>query len=533
MNENIDVTQKNAKVEEFLRRPGYQMNFRHALYTVYRLKKLTEKKERKAELARFASESHFLLRRTLDPGLYRFVKKEMMNRGWYWRQVKELGYLILLDVLHSEDATPTRAARKHGVPPNITRDFSTEWVTGRQLQRIRRENYPEIFFTPTRDTKITKDKRSTRFSTIFSDMSGVDEADWEAAFQILIVQDMARLSYTEKIREMRELHAGLRMVDPDDISNLRKFWGYQKTSLRIITSKFGRASKEASWIIPHIAKGTLILEAIYQLIDDAVALRWYRTIKSENKKLEMLRKKYPLRYTREDASKAVKENFEWFKDPVLVADYVFRGMHAYNQIGEFRAALYLLDECLKQIPLEEEDRGLCYHNIAWIHRMTERPRKFLIWLRKALATFEKLNNPFHETITWVFIAEAYYLLNNPQKSNDAAQQAKNILSNSNLSNFKLTEAYLCIADCAYRVKNRSWEKEALISALKPASELEDPECFLYFNQRLIDLEAGRDTLETEKESGKVKRPPLFRWYKEGSERFVPLSPRASNQRPAS
>ena len=100
MNENIDVTQKNAKVEEFLRRPGYQMNFRHALYTVYRLKKLTEKKERKPELARFASESHFLLRRTLDPGLYRFVKKEMMNREWYWRQVKELGYLILLDVLH-------------------------------------------------------------------------------------------------------------------------------------------------------------------------------------------------------------------------------------------------------------------------------------------------------------------------------------------------------------------------------------------------------------------------------------------------
>lgn len=524
MKENMDVPQEDAKAREFVQKPGYRMNFRHALYTVYRLRALTDEKERKGELTRFASESWFLLRRTIDPGFYRFVRKEMMKGDWYWRQVKELGYLMLLGMLHPKMATPTSAAKKPKVIANAAKDFPTIWATERQLQRIRRENYPELFFTSSRNAE-TRDKRLIHYSTIFDDMALIEESDRHAAIEILIVHDAARLPYTERIGEMRLFHAGLRMVDPDDVSDLRKFWEYQRASLGIITLKFGHASKEVGWLVPHIEKGTLVLETIYRFIDDAVALRWYRRIKSANKKTQLLRKKYPLKYTREDAIRSVKENWERFKDPILVADYVFRGTVAYEKMRKYPAVLYLLEECLKQLPLEEEDRGLCHHNIAWIYRMMKRPRKYLIWLRKALATFEKLDSSFNEGITWAFIAEAYHLLNNPQKSTYAAQRAKDIILNSNLNNFKLTEACLCMADCAYRVRDRLWEKEALTAALKPASELEDPERFLYFNQRLMDLEAGRDTLIAEDEPGKVKRPPMFAWHIEGTELYVPLSPR--------
>ena len=522
----MGVRETNEKMNDFLRKPGYQMNFRRALYTAHRLKNLNAE-ERKAQLIRFTSESQFLLRRTIDPGFYRFVKREMIKKGWYWRQVKELGYLILLDILHPENATPTQAAKKPKISSKDTNDFSAEWLTGRQLQRIMRENYPEIFFTPSSGVKITKDKRLVRYSTIFSDMSEVNEADWQTAFQILMAQDMARLPYSDITYKMRFFHASLRLVDPDDVFSLLKFWKFQKTSLRIITANFGHTSKEKSWLIQHIRKGTFVLDFIYQLIDDAVALRWYKTIKSENKKARLLHKNFPLIYTKEDAKKAVEENFRWFKDPVLVADYIFRGIFALNQMGKYKVSLYLLEECLKQVPLEKEDKGLCYHNIAVTYRLMQKPRKYLIWLNKALSTFKELDNPFNTGTTWAYIAEAYHLLNRPDRSKEAEKRSKRILSNSNLNNYQQMEAYLYTADCAYRIKNRKWEREAVISALKPTSELEDPKYFLYFNQRLMDLDAGKDTLKAEEEPGRVKRPPLVRWFKEGSERFVPLSPRSS------
>lgn len=502
------------------------MNFRHALHTANRLKNLTAE-ERKAELIRFSNESHFLHRRTIDPSFYRFVKRKLIKKPWYWRQVKELGYLILLDILHPENATPTRAAKKPRISSKDTKDFSAEWVTGRHLQRIMRENYPEIFFTPSRDVKIHKDKRLTRYSTIFSDMSEVDKADWQIAFQILMAQDIARLPYSDETYKIRLFHASLRLVDPDDVFSLRKFWEFQKASLRIITANFRHASKDTSWLIHHIKKGTFVLEFVYHFIDDAVALRWYKTIKSENKKVRLLHKKFPLKYTKEDAKKAVEENFIWLKDPVLVTDYVFRGISAYNHICKYDVSLYLLEECLKQLPLLELDKGLCYHNIAWTYRLMGKPRNNLIWLKKTLITFEELNDPFDTGITWAYIAEAHHLLNKAKKCINAMKRSKEILSTSNLSNYQKMTAYLDLADCSYRIRNRAWEREALELGLKAAYKLEDQNYFLYFNQRLFDLDAGKDTLKSEMEPGKIKRPPLFRWHIEGSERFVPLSPRSS------
>lgn len=516
----MNITDEGEKIREFLLKPGYQMQFRHALYTTQKLKD-SKKEKRKSVLTCFTDESQFLLRRTTDPGFYRFVKKEEINRGeLFWSQIKELGYLILLDLLHPENATPTQAAKK---PKNS----SISWVTDRQLRRIRND-YPEIFFTPSRETKKKiKDKRFSRYSTVFSDMSNIKESDKKDVMNILLAQDAARLPYNWIIGEVRAYHANLRMVDPDDIAGLQRFWEYQKKSLRVITSNFGRVSQE-SWLIPHIEKGSLVLEHLYQLIEDAIALRWYRTIKSKDKKARLLHEQYLLKYSKEDAVIAVKQNLQWFQDPVKVVDYIFRGAVAYTQIGKYDAALFLYEECLKQISLEKEDEGLCYHNLAIIYRMKQKPRKYLIWLNKALTTFKELENLYNIGITWSFIAEAYYLLNKTQKSNDAINQSKKVLSCLELSSIQKAEAYLHMADFAYRMKNRALEREAIVLALAASSEIDDPQYILYFNQRLIDLDIGKDTLNAEKEPGKVNRPPLFKWHKEGSEVFIPISPQSSN-----
>jgi len=521
----MDVAQEHEKVREFVQKPGYQMQLRHALYTTQKLQQLN-KREKRAEAIRFANESHFLLRRTIDPGFYRFVKKsELKRKNWYWNQVREIGYLILLDVLHPEKATPTRAARK---PKPTSDSLLDSWVTERHLRRVRR-NYPELFFTPPMKTgKRIKDKREIRYSTIFSDMSDVDESDWRAATEILAPLYLGRLPYGGIIHETRTLHAALRMVDPEDIVGLERFWELQKASLKIIVHRFGHATQE-EWLIRHISEGSVVLEAIYQLVDDAVALRWYRTMKSEAKKSSLLRENHPLSYSREEAKTAVEQTFKWCTDPVTAVDLVWRGAGAYSQIGKHKVALWLYEECLQQ-PIEEEDRGLCLHNMAWTYRVMGKPRKYLIWLNKALATFEDLKSPFNTGITWAFIAEAYHLLKKPQKYNEAIQRSKSILSQSNLEDAKLAQAYLDVADCAMRTGNRAWEREAVMSGFKAASKLEDIEYALYYNQRLTDLNAGKSTLSAEMEPGKLRRPPIFRWHREGSEMFLPLSPKSSKHK---
>jgi tetratricopeptide (TPR) repeat protein len=508
------VAQEYEKVREFQRKPGYQMQLRHALYTIHKLEQLKQN-ERKVELTRFANESHFLLRRTIDPGFYRFVKKrELKRKNWYWNQVRELGYLILLDVFHPEKATPTRAARK-------SKSISESWVTERHLRRVRR-NYPELFFTPPKETgRKTNDEREIRYSTVFTDMSGVDKSGWRAAAELLATMDLARLPYRGRIHEIRALHAALRMVDPDDIIGLERFWERQKASLKIIEYQFGNATHE-EWLIHHIEKGSRVLETIYQLIDDAVALRWYRTIKSEVKKVRLLRERHPLSYSRVDAKTAVEQTFKWCEDPVRAVDLVLRGASAYSKL-KYKIVLRLYEECLKQ-PIEEEDRGLCLHNMAWNYRMMGKPRKYLIGLKKALNTFENFKSSFDTGITWAFVAEAYHLLKYRVKYNEAIQQSKSILSQSNLEDTKLAKAYLPVADCAMRTGNHAWEREAVVSGLKASSKLEDLEYFLYYNQRLTDLDAGKPTPYAEMEPGKLRRPPVFRWYVEGSELFVPLSP---------
>lgn len=497
------------------------MQLRHALCTAHRLKQLN-KSERKTQLKRYASESHFLLRRTADPGFYRWVKKvELKRKSWYWNQIRELGYLILLDVLHPENATPTRAARK----PKPTSDSPLDsWVTERHLRRVRK-NYPELFFTPPKTTgKKTKDKRETRYSTVFTDMSELDESDWRTATVILAAECLERLPYAEDVYEVRRLHAALRMVDPDDLTGLERFWELQKASLEIIVDRFGYATHE-EWLLRHIKKATGVLEVVYQLIDDAVALRWYRTIKSEAKKARLLREEHPLRYSREDAVTAVEKTFKWFKDPVTSVDLIWRGAVAYLELGKHEVALWLYGECLKQ-PLEEEDKGLCLHNAAWAYRMKGRPRKYLIWLKKALTTFEALDDSFNIGTTWAYLAEAYHLLKNHHKCSEAIQRSKTILRESNLRDVKLAEAYLHMADCAMNIGDRLWEREAVELGFKAASRLENIGFALYYNRRLTDLEAGKSTADAEMESGRQRRQSVHRWHIEGSEVFVPLPPKA-------
>lgn len=524
MNPNIPSKEEIVEVEEFFRRPAYQMTYRHALYAARNLKRMQNFEQKKAEAKKFARDESFLFRFSHDYFFYRAVRKKEMRKKWYWNQIREIGYLILLDLLHPENAFPTKSEKKPKKPANAANSLPSDWLKDRQLRRIRK-NYPEVFFIPLNSKQNKNDQRLIRYSTIFNNMPLENDEDWPTALQLLAAQDTARSPWIEQIEKVRETVAGLRMVDPDDIAGLEKFWAMEIRSLEIITANF-QQSTDHKWLVPLIKERTSIVDYMYQFIDKAVALRWFRTIKSEEKKERLLRQKYPIRYSKEDARRAVELTFRWFEDSVKATDLVFRGACAYGFMGKLEIERSLYKECLKQ-PLELKDKGLCCHNIACTYRMMGKPRKYLGWLEKALPVFQEIESQFDAGITWAYIAEACYIKGNRQKYDNAKIVSKSILSASNLTDLQLAEAYLCVADCAMRIGDRAWEREAVVSGFLAASELEDLYTATYFSQRLGDLDAGKRTFEAEQETGKLKRPSIFfRWYRD-SIQFIPITPKSN------
>jgi tetratricopeptide (TPR) repeat protein len=482
--------------------------------------------QKKTEARKFARDESFLFRFSHDYFFYRAVRKKEMRKKWYWNQIREIGYLILLDLLHPENAFPTKSEKKPKKPANTSNSLPSDWLKDRQLRRIRK-NYPEVFFTPLDSKQNRSDQRLIRYSTIFNDMPLENDEDWPTALQLLAAQDIARSPWIGQIEKVRETVAGLRMVDPDDIDGLEKFWAMERRSLEIITANFLQ-STDHKWLVPLTKKRTNIVEYIYQFIDKAVALRWFRTIKSEEKKERLFRQRYPIQYSREDARRAVESTFRWFEDPAKATDLVFRGACAYGYLGKFEIERSLYKECLRQ-RLELKDKGLCCHNIAFTYRMMGKPRKYLGWLEKALAVFQEIGSQFDIGITWAYIAEAYYMKSNWQKYENAKSMSKSLLSTLNLTDLQLAQAYLCVADCAMRIGDRAWEREATVSGFLAASELDDLYAATYFSQRLGDLDAGKRTFEAEQEVGKLKPPPIFRWYRD-SIQFAAITPKSNELR---
>ena len=486
------------------------MTPRHALYTAHKINSMRSLQEKKREAKKFADDEHFLLKFTHDYFFYRSVKKNEITKQGYWTQVREISYLILLDLLHPEKAIPTESWKKpkHSAP--TVDGSSANWLGERQLRRIREEEYPEVFYTPHDCHQNKKDQRETRYLTVFSDMPLENDESWSLAKTLLTSLDIARAEFTDDYMKVRPVMAGLRMVDPEDLIGLEKFWHIQKHCLEILTSKY-KQSTHNKWLPLVLKERTNILEHMYQFIDQAVALHWYRNIKSEQKKERLMHERAPWIYTEEDAKKAVALTFKWFENSPTSMDIIARGADTYVYLGMFNIALSLYDECLKQPQIDMSEKGYCYYKIAYTHWENNEFQKSLDSLMKSLAVYEEQGKKITIGIIWGYIAEVNKLLKNDEKYEEAKHQSKTVLSTANTSRESLTHAYLDIADCAQRVKDRDWEKKALKIAIESASKLDDLTLATYISQRIGDLMAGKDTYLAEQELGKLKRPSASKW----------------------
>ena len=344
------TSEEREELNRYMENPAFQMTPRHALYTAHKVH-LKSHAEKEREIKKFVGEEQFVLRFKHDYFFYRFVKNHEMSKEWYWTQMRELSYLILLDLLHPEKAMPTESWKKPKQSAPTGNGSSTDWLGERQLRRIR-EEYVEVFYTPHDCHQNKKDQRQTRYLTVFSDLPLERDESWDLALTMLASMDIARAEFIDDYMKVRPVMAGLRMVDPEDLIGLERFWKIQKKCLEILTDKY-KQSTNNKWLPLVLKERTNMLEVLYQFIDQAVALQWFRTIKSDQKRQQVQSQNVPWTYTEEDARKAVDINFKWFENSVTATDLIARGAETYAYLEMYKVALSLYNECLKHPMIQE------------------------------------------------------------------------------------------------------------------------------------------------------------------------------------
>jgi len=509
------------KNQQMLEKSIWDLRLRHKVYHIKLWNEMPDD-EAKKDAERVSNESMFIKKVELYPGFYQKVKKEMENVDWTQNHIDELTYLILLDALHPDKSTMKNAE----VTFKDFRDDIDERMTTRQRRTLIREYYPEVFFTPPESmAPDLKDKRVSPFKSIFQDLPPMDEKEVKMAEEMISFEDFVVKQKITNRNKRLKLNAGLRMVQPEDMISLRKFWKSAKKSLNAIKEKHGEPNEDKYNMQSIIKNRTRELEVFYKFVWNAVAMRWFRK-KKKNVQKRLFSKKYPVTYTKEDAVRAVEENLSWFEDPVQVFDLINRGAKAYIEIEKPQIALYLYQEALNQIKsLDDFFQGICRLNLSSCYKFMEKPKKALLELDNALDIWKEIDDQYYLGIGLAYKGEIYQIENQIDEADKAFEKSMDILDSIDIDNEKMARGYLDIADCGARINNQDLEKTALRSAIEELDPSQNTdELFLYLNQRLLDVESGKDSMKAEQEPGKLKHPGEFPWYKPTPDSFVPIHP---------
>jgi tetratricopeptide (TPR) repeat protein len=496
-------------IDAFLRQPNFQLTYRHALYTVNKMKKAKCQNDVGDILYAFVNERGFLFKYSMDYGFFRSVKKNEFKTSLYWNELRKLCYLVLLDLLHPEKATPSNAERKSQELLARSGQFENNWVPISNFQRIRKM-FPELFLRPNKINKTRgkrrDDQRIKRYSTIFSQIPEIDEKDRDHAFLLMMLEHFSGSSHLEEMQEQSELMTGLLTVDPEDLECLQRFWMIVKHCLAVLNRNYGQPS-ENLWLIEHINAKTRVLASLYHYIDLAIILRTAKTIKSENKKWLLAYQNLEANYSIDDAKKAVELLVRWVPNQIETFNYVVQGARAYSSIGNHDIAIDLLNEIYNKNSLTGQTLGLYYRNVGAIYREKREYKNSIGYLKKALGIYQQINSSYDEAITWSFIASTYFLMQKPEKFREAVIISYQVLSKAKVNDILQAKAYLWFDECAQSVQNRDWEKECVTLGFYASAKLDDVSYSDYFWERLKVLNALRWCIPSKFSKTKIERPP--------------------------
>lgn len=472
------------------------------------------KNEKKRVLTEYSQEKFFTLKLNTEPGFFQYVLREIGKQDLARTHRRELAYLVMLDVLNPK----TTSVKESEL------ETEEDELTSRTRRSIRNEYYPEIFFRPPIGLFTRKvDERVQPYKTVFTQDPEFDQETLEKAAFIGSIHDAAMYPHYKTIQKIMEIHTGLRLVNPNEITDLKAFGDELNDAIDRVQKKIKTLDAERRSLVEDIRDRTRIVEELKFTLDSAIRFYWFNK-KTEAQKEAILKHRFKLQFSREDAKKAVEENMAYFEDPPMVCDYISRGANSFMYFNRFDIALWLYEECSIRNEIDDIDRGLALHNKAAVYLNWGKPGKYLQGLKEVLNFWKNAKRQIDVGITYGHIAEAHYLLGSKSKGDLDFEEAFRVLEEIDSSSFEYMKAWYYLADCAERVDRIDLEVKALCHSLEKSSDF-DPEWTVYLNQRLEDAIKGCKTSVSMLKVGKPPRPKEYRYEKIGDS-YHPISPSA-------
>src|SRR5271157_542922 len=359
-------------------------------------------------------DEQLLLRRMeTDTGFNRMLRRKLAKVEWIESHVQELGALVVLDILHPKQPTM-----------KVTDEIGSD-MTRRNLQRLIREYYPELFVFPESDTDLD-DRRETPFRSIFTatSISLPDEDIHKLVYTLMSFEDeQIRGLIREKFSEVIKLNLPIRLVDPDENIGLLKF--HERISLLAGTIKgwWKDIGEDTNWIIDRLSSHGIMPDQLHQMLYMVVLLRWFSQ-RSPIERKKLLHGRYKLIYTSSDAARAISSNCKWFTKSCDVFDIMNGGADAYLKLRQPQIARVILEECLNIPDLEDFDRAICYEGIAECMRDFNKPKEMLIQLELARKIWEAMNSTYDLARNWSGVAQAYHLMDKKKEFFEAWKHSK-------------------------------------------------------------------------------------------------------------
>lgn len=498
--------------ETLFHMPILRYHTRRDCIVVEKIDQSKNKEDTKRILKEYALDKTFIMKLNTEPGFFQYVLKEVGKLDLVRTHRRELAYLVMLDVLNPE----TTSVRESEL------EIDEDELTSRTRRSIRNEYYPELFFRPPIGLFTRKvDERIQPYKTIFTEDPEFDQNTLEKAAFLGSIHDAAVHPYLETIEKIMEVHASLRLVNPYEITDLRAFGDELNVAIDRVQKKIKTFDPERRSLVEDIRERTRIVEELKLTLDSAIHFYWFNR-KTEKQKEEILKHRFELGYTREDAKKAVEENMAYFEDPPMVCDYISRGANSFMFLKRYDIAVWLYEECSIRKEIDDIDRGLALHNKAAVYLNWGKPKKYLQSLEEELDFWRNAKRQIDVGITYGYIAEAHYLLGSKSKGDSDFKEAFRVLEEIESSCFEYMKAWYYLADCAERVNRIDLEVKALRHSLEKSSDF-DPEWALYLNQRLEDALQGYRTSVSMLRTGKPRRPYEYPYEKIGDS-YHPISP---------
>jgi len=458
--------------------------------------------------------------------------------------MKDLTRFILIDNIRNEFgneyatlrdvnfARPKDVKDELYAEPESSGETEKEWQKRKKgrpsyktLFRYMNEYYPELIARPIRFTRKLPDDRRTPYETPLSS----EEAD---AVQRDVEEMMgwASVGLGPEHLLMIDLYIPIakqiQIVEPVDIM---KFLTYARDAREVALDVIQDLSQETPetdkirdyWFVRHLLMGGIVVDVLFEQLRWLTQIRWFRE-RPKERQLEILSLKCQLTYTQKDAETAIRERRKWHRDDGFLFGEVIRVVQSFNFYSRVDAGIMLLQECLKQLTLPDDDIGLLHHNLAMQFRLGNNIPLMRIHLQKSAEFYEKSGYYGAQAVEYGYLAET----SSDEAERDSYKKKAEDLMEKLRDSRELAYYYLHLADCADRYGDIQWEKQLLERALRSIGETPETEdYFLYMNQCLNDISISKKR-GSEGGFGRVPHPPEWK-----SNRISPFFSEAKSSAP--